>query len=129
VDVQITLDLLCLAQKSPRVAFASQRLFGSFFDFILRHLGLSICCKKMFGMLGCPWGSLALYPLGKEVPDIFLIRGKIRIIVRRHFKIKTNAPGFIEYPERRFWVKSDFPARTNNKSCVKCPLFLPPPMV
>lgn len=53
VDVQITFDLLCRAQKSPRVAFDSQRLFGSFFDFILRHLGLSICSNEMFGMLGC----------------------------------------------------------------------------
>jgi hypothetical protein len=62
-------------------------------------------------------------------PDIFLIRENFRIIARRHFKIKTNAPGFIEYPERSFWVKSDFAAWINNKSCVKCPLFLPPPMV
>jgi hypothetical protein len=73
------------------------------------------------GMLGCKniYGG----------PDIFLIRENFRIIARRHFKIKTNALGFIEYPERRFRVKSDFAAWINNKSCVKCPLFLPPPMV
>jgi hypothetical protein len=77
VDVQITLDLLCLAQKSPRVAFASQRLFGSFFDFILRHLGLSICSVTgCYGCSGMLWGPWALGPLGKESPDIFLIREK-----------------------------------------------------